>query len=396
MSHSISEGFLRVYCKVSAGKGRLGGFTLHPIFNECSKARTMLPEGPFSASSSGATGDESFDCKDYIEHRVSNLDTLAGVAIKYGVEVADVKRANGLATDLHMFGHQILKIPLHPRHVKHAPSRMSRWQENSRSLKSNGKCLAGPLQLSGSGHRDKKPLSSAMNLLRGYYGLSSPTQHSPCTSEGMELTSYRPEGEDFSDNEPLSPMTPPSTSKDDKRLFQNGNLSANISNERPMSRLSHEFTPESSSVPSFGLGAVDKGSEPSVRRRSKVEGNSPLIGASEMDSRQETDPVEDVLQSPYVLSNGTDSLGFKATGFLKALDGALVTGKSKDESASRVIKSMSASNLQDQASVQANSSSTKYGGKIDMRSGNHVQAISRSLFEGLSKPALPRYKEALD
>ncbi|RZC71402.1 hypothetical protein C5167_034599 [Papaver somniferum] len=52
----------------------------------------------------------------YIEHMVSKMDTLAGVAIKYGVEVADIKRMNGLVTDLQMFGLKSLHIPLPGRH----------------------------------------------------------------------------------------------------------------------------------------------------------------------------------------------------------------------------------------------------------------------------------------
>ncbi|MCO5580280.1 hypothetical protein L7F22_052423 [Adiantum nelumboides] len=353
----------------------------------------MLRDGLSSSSSRGAAADESCGGKDYIEHRVSNLDTLAGVAIKYGVEVADIKRANGLATDLHMFGHQILKVPVPGRHVKHVPSRLAQHLGSSSPAKRNVKISGGPLQLPGISQTEKKPLSSAMNLLRGYYGLSSPIQPSSFNAEGMELTSFRVEGEDFSEDEPLSPMTPASTSGNNKRLVENGKTPAIVSTDRPISRLSREFTPESPSVPSFGLGAVDRSSEPSVRRRSKVEGSSPLIGASEIESRQDTVSVEEQLQSSHGLPNGPDA---KAPGFLRSLDGALVTGKSKDESISRVFKSMSTSNLQDQPSMQANLSSTKYTSKMDVRSGNHVQAISRSLFEGLSKPALPRYKEALD
>ncbi|XP_042401243.1 lysM and putative peptidoglycan-binding domain-containing protein 2-like [Zingiber officinale] len=52
----------------------------------------------------------------YIEHHVSKLDTLAGVAIKYGVEIVDIKRTNGLTTDLQLFAHKILLIPLPGRH----------------------------------------------------------------------------------------------------------------------------------------------------------------------------------------------------------------------------------------------------------------------------------------
>ncbi|KAK8935535.1 F-box protein [Platanthera zijinensis] len=57
----------------------------------------------------------------YIEHRVSKMDTLAGVAIKYGVEIADVKRMNGLVTDIQMFAHKSLQIPLPGRHPPPSP-----------------------------------------------------------------------------------------------------------------------------------------------------------------------------------------------------------------------------------------------------------------------------------
>ncbi|KVI05253.1 Peptidoglycan-binding lysin domain-containing protein [Cynara cardunculus var. scolymus] len=52
----------------------------------------------------------------YIEHTVTKFDTLAGVAIKYGVEVADIKKMNGLTTDLQMFARKTLQIPLPGRH----------------------------------------------------------------------------------------------------------------------------------------------------------------------------------------------------------------------------------------------------------------------------------------
>ncbi|CAM8880770.1 unnamed protein product [Rhodiola kirilowii] len=52
----------------------------------------------------------------YIEHHVSKIDTLAGVAIKYGVEVADIKKINSLVTDLQMFALKTLQILLPGRH----------------------------------------------------------------------------------------------------------------------------------------------------------------------------------------------------------------------------------------------------------------------------------------
>ncbi|KAK1321603.1 F-box protein [Acorus calamus] len=67
-------------------------------------------------NTSPATPSSSSGGLNFIEHRVSKMDTLAGVAIKYGVEIADIKRMNGLVTDLQMFAHKSLQIPLPGRH----------------------------------------------------------------------------------------------------------------------------------------------------------------------------------------------------------------------------------------------------------------------------------------
>eukprot|EP00897_Mesotaenium_endlicherianum_P005781 jgi/Mesen1/5230/ME000026S04543 len=48
----------------------------------------------------------------FITHTVTKLDTLAGLAIKYGVEVMDIKRANGLMNDMQMFARKTLRVPL--------------------------------------------------------------------------------------------------------------------------------------------------------------------------------------------------------------------------------------------------------------------------------------------
>ncbi|KAE8022982.1 hypothetical protein FH972_008739 [Carpinus fangiana] len=72
--------------------------------------RESLPiSSPPSARSSGG----AVSC---IQHPVSKLDTLAGIAIKYGVEVADIKKMNGLVTDRQMFALKSLRIPLPGRH----------------------------------------------------------------------------------------------------------------------------------------------------------------------------------------------------------------------------------------------------------------------------------------
>ncbi|KAH7292448.1 hypothetical protein KP509_29G069100 [Ceratopteris richardii] len=284
-----------------------------------------------------------------------------------------------------MFGHQVLKIPLHGKLVKHIPLRRPQSKEILRESNNSPKSLGEPIQFFSSSQNEKKPISSAMMLLRGYYGLS-PTIQSPSATEGMELTSCHSDAEEHFEDEPLSPMTPPSKSKNEKDFGQNGGT--------PISRLSHEFSPEPTLVSGFGKACMERSSEPSVRRRSKTDGMSPLLNGSETDMKLNTDFMQET-SSPG-LSNGTDSLGIKTIGLLKALDGALISGKMKDDSMCRVKKSMSTSNLQDQTSVQVSSLNPKYGAKAEIKSGNFVQPTSRSLFEGFPKPALPRYKEALD
>ena len=52
----------------------------------------------------------------YIEHHISKFDTLVGIAIKYGVEVTDIKRMNSLVTDHQIFALKTVQIPLPGRH----------------------------------------------------------------------------------------------------------------------------------------------------------------------------------------------------------------------------------------------------------------------------------------
>ncbi|KVH95825.1 Peptidoglycan-binding lysin domain-containing protein [Cynara cardunculus var. scolymus] len=59
-----------------------------------------------SCGGGSSVGGSGFGC---IEHTVSKFDTLAGVAIRYGVEVADIKKMNGLTTDLQMFAYTITR-----------------------------------------------------------------------------------------------------------------------------------------------------------------------------------------------------------------------------------------------------------------------------------------------
>lgn len=141
-------------------------------------SRERSPNKPSSLSSSPSR-------LGYIEHHVSKFDTLAGVAIKYGVEVADVKKMNSLVTDHQMFALKTLQIPLPGRHP---PS----------PCLSNGSTTPGHSNSDHSppsqAHRDlldtfqslrikssERKVSPAMSSLQGYYGLrtSSPPEDGP-------------------------------------------------------------------------------------------------------------------------------------------------------------------------------------------------------------------------
>ncbi|KAF3597509.1 hypothetical protein DY000_02026247 [Brassica cretica] len=89
--------------------------------SKSSASRILRISSPTTSPPSSATSPVSLNCSfsngaGYIEHRVSKFDTLAGIAIKYGVEVADITKLNGLVTDLQMFALKSLRIPLPGRH----------------------------------------------------------------------------------------------------------------------------------------------------------------------------------------------------------------------------------------------------------------------------------------
>ncbi|XP_076919120.1 uncharacterized protein LOC143579809, partial [Bidens hawaiensis] len=130
-----------------------------------------------------------------IIHAVTRYDTLAGVAIKYGVEVADIKRMNGLTTDLQMFALKSLQIPLPGRHP---PSPVisndsngyhTHGQTSSQTTPPPNRIYTDsfspikPLKLSSSPQRN---ISSSITSLRDYYGL--PSYNQKRVGEGFEMT----------------------------------------------------------------------------------------------------------------------------------------------------------------------------------------------------------------
>ncbi|XP_065037232.1 uncharacterized protein LOC135672660 [Musa acuminata AAA Group] len=145
---------------------------------------SSLPSSSSPSSSPGSSAGSS-----HIHHRVSKMDTLAGVAIKYGVEVADIKRLNGLVTDLQMFAHKSLQIPLPGRHPpstylcdgsvengEHSPPYQPRNDVLDLIESLNWKPSACKV-------------SPAMSKLQGYYGLT-PNKRRPELG-GAEMADYK-------------------------------------------------------------------------------------------------------------------------------------------------------------------------------------------------------------
>ncbi|KAF5747408.1 Peptidoglycan-binding LysM domain-containing protein putative isoform 1 [Tripterygium wilfordii] len=127
----------------------------------------------------------------FIEHRVSKYDTPVGIAIKYGVEVSDIRRINGLVTDRQMFAFESLKIPLPGRHPP------SSCLTNTSSIPGQNTDRISDCHLhckpfdSFQFFNSKSPqrkVSPAMSTLQGYYGLKPPGQDITC--EGCEMKTY--------------------------------------------------------------------------------------------------------------------------------------------------------------------------------------------------------------
>eukprot|EP00262_Sarcandra_glabra_P002701 TRINITY_DN13108_c0_g1_i1.p1 TRINITY_DN13108_c0_g1~~TRINITY_DN13108_c0_g1_i1.p1 ORF type:complete len:346 (-),score=32.97 TRINITY_DN13108_c0_g1_i1:252-1289(-) len=296
----------------------------------------------------------------YIEHRVSKMDTLAGVAIKYGVEVSDIKRLNGLVTDLQMFAHKSLQIPLPGRHP---PS----------PILSNGS--AGPGESSAEQTPPRRPhhdvldtfqslklkapqrrVSPAMNCLQGYYGLKPPTHKA--TTEGTEMAVYRTTKSHYLEDGPFpktSPVSEPLPNWHRKSIsLVNGLLPENGDSacHTPELLLKEESGNGFSGITGKGLALRPKSA-------------SRAALTAELDSGR---------PNPFI-----------PTGDSFVSDGL-----------AGVRKSSSTSNLQDPENGSSIWPTSKWTLKPDLQALS-TAAITRPIFDGLPKPITGRrHKAALD
>lgn len=119
----------------------------------------------------------------FVLHEVSKLDNLAGLAIRYGVEVIDIKRANRMTNDLQMFAQKILRIPLPGSHPPSPALTMS--SSHPAHLSGDVSPMHMPLSSSARKPRRDSNESAAMGLLRGYYGLNPGKG-----AEGQEMDTF--------------------------------------------------------------------------------------------------------------------------------------------------------------------------------------------------------------
>ncbi|XP_022725682.1 uncharacterized protein LOC111282041 [Durio zibethinus] len=341
---------------------------------------------------------QSLPAAGFIEHPVSRFDTLAGVAIKYGVEVADIKKMNGLVTDLQMFALKSLQIPLPGRHPP-SPcfSNGSETPGQSSANQTPAQHFPPDLLDSFQSLRLKTPprrVSPAMSSLQGYYGLK-PTEGKKI-SEGFEMSVYRKgEAHYLEDGTFLKPSSAsnPSLKLHQKcRSVANGFLDEN-----------GEVVAEIMSAGEAREGEPDKSNEKLIRRRQK----------SEADFTAHT--PERLLKEDNASGGGFSTITAKGLALRSKAASRTNSGADAEVSGfnptpsvlgddcmvdgfSVVRKSSSTSSLQDQDSSNLSSlwPATKWSLKPDLQTLSTV-GITRPIFDGLPKPMSGRKnKAALD
>ncbi|XP_008803340.1 uncharacterized protein LOC103716908 isoform X2 [Phoenix dactylifera] len=317
-------------------------------------------DGSVSASSSPTS---CYSGAKYIEHHVSKMDTLAGLAIMYGVEVADIKRMNGLATDGQMFAHRTLRIPWPGRH---SPSTIH--LNGAANYRDTPDSLQRPKLIN-----PQHKISPAMISLQGYYGLKPP-KGGPAAEE-TEMSVYKISSSLYFEDE--SPKTSPASGPEypNKRR-----MSASLANGFPWENGEAVEIPV---VAEAGDGSDEKlESEKSIRRRQKAD-TDPLLHTLDIlmeDGGGLAGRIGKSLAPRLKLGTPVD-IDLVRQNAVSAEDTPTGNGLAA------VRKSTSTSNLQDSDSGSTRSSS-KWTSKSD--------ASTRPVFGGLPKPIVAWNKAALD
>ncbi|KAL1196743.1 F-box protein [Cardamine amara subsp. amara] len=345
---------------------------------------------PFYSSNSPDRG--------YIEHRVSKFDTLAGIAIKYGVEVADVKKMNNLVTDLQMFALKSLQIPLPGRHppspclsngsLNHGEGCSCHEPDSPNDSNQDVFDSFQSLRLKSS----EKKVSPAMYSLQGYYGLK-PADRTVSDGGCFEMGNYKTE-----------------TSRN---LFNNGDsqylrpfpsTNTPLNHHRKSRSLVNALIEEVNQSPDNST-PQDSNSDKFIRRRQKSEADfssrTPELVLKEENGSSNGGFLSIAGKGLALRSKASSRTNLQAeseTGNFNPVPINLMDGSVSD-SFSSVRKSSSASSLQDPEGNSNNGSlslwpTSKWSLKPDLLT---PAAITSSIFDGLPKPLTGRKnKTAMD
>ncbi|KAI3453269.1 hypothetical protein Pfo_009932 [Paulownia fortunei] len=354
---------------------------------------------PISSPPSAAVGVGVNGGVNYILHTVSKFDTLAGVAIKYGVEVADIKRLNGLVTDLQMFALKTLQIPLPGRHPP-SPSLSNGhdtppWPSSSQQTTSSRRHsdifdTFPSLKLNSS---SEQKVSPAMSSLQGHCGLRLADQQG--STEGFEMAVYRKGGAHYLEDVPFakySPISNPSLSQHRKSkstanclVSENGHLIDQV--------LSQEAE---SSDPGKWI-------EKSVRRRQKSEADFTPRTPEKLLKQENTGSIAISTITGKGLALRPKSASRTVSGGVDGEAGGLnpipigLGDSFLTDSVNGVRKSSSTSSLLDSENGPLSSiwPTSKWSLRSDFQALS-TAAITRPIFDGLPKPSNRRNKAALD
>ncbi|KAL0709230.1 hypothetical protein Bca4012_016208 [Brassica carinata] len=391
--------------RLSARNGSYGGFLdRSEISSEKSPSgSTNILRIP-SPTSSPPPSSSSPERGGYIEHRVSKFDTLAGIAIKYGVEVADVKKMNGLVTDLQMFALKSLQIPLPGRHPP------SPCLSNGSSLNHGEGCSCHELEPPNHSNGDvfdsfhslrlkpsEKKVTPAMSSLQGYYGLK-PANRTVSVGGCLEMGNYKTEENNGDDSHqylrPFPSTNTPLNHHRKSRSLVNA-LLEEVINQSPDSNNTHQ----------------EQSSDKFRRRRQKSEADFSSSRTPELLLKEENGSSSNggflsiagkglALRSKASSRTNLSAESETTTSSFNPVPINLMDAPVSD-SFSSVRKSSSASSLQDPDGSNGSSSSSlslwptsKWSLKPDLLT---PAAITSSIFDGLPKPLTGRRnKTALD
>lgn len=354
-----------------------------------SKLRSAHHSSPPSAVGLGVNGGGV----NYICHTVTKFDTLAGVAIKYGVEVADIKRLNGLVTDLQMFALKTLQIPLPGRHppspiLSNGDDNHQRPSSSAPPSRRNSDLFDSfqSLKLRSSSERKVSP---AMSILQGYYGLKSEDRKS--SAESCEMSFYRKGEPSYLEDGLFFKPNPPLSHHRKSRSVANGLTSGNED-------LINQVWPRENES-----SCSKKWIEKLTWRRQKSEADFTFRTPEKLLKEENSNnaPVSAITGKALALrpksANRTVSGGVDGEASGQNTIPLSFGDPYSTELVNGVRKSSSTPSLQDSDNGALSSiwSASKWNLKPDFQALSAV-AIARPIFDGLPKPMSRKNKTALD